>query len=282
MAHERRRGTVAWMAVRAVPRSAVLISWFVAFGLLLGVGIVLGSIGAWLAALGRAETTPDAIPYAAAVAATVGAGLLAVAVGLLVGAILPPLPAIVAGDRGRGGRRWPPPIVATPGGLPSPTGGIGLLAHLDGDGPTGRPTRCDRRARRWPRPRSSSPWPCMGLERSRPVTAAGLGRSPASAWGILVVASLGVFLGGAELMVVAIALPSIVGDFGGWSDLAHASWIVNAYLLAYVVAMPLAGRAADLWGARRLYLVALGRSSASAASAPACRASPARRPGSTG
>jgi EmrB/QacA subfamily drug resistance transporter len=84
-----------------------------------------------------------------------------------------------------------------------------------------------------------------------------MGRSPASAWGILVVASLGVFLGGAELMVVAIALPSIVADFGGWSDLAHASWIVNAYLLAYVVAMPLAGRAADLWGARRLYLVAL-------------------------
>jgi len=89
------------------------------------------------------------------------------------------------------------------------------------------------------------------------VTAVGLGRSPASAWGILVVASLGVFLGGAELMVVAIALPSIVADFGGWGDLAHASWIVNAYLLAYVVAMPLAGRAADLWGARRLYLVAL-------------------------
>jgi len=81
--------------------------------------------------------------------------------------------------------------------------------------------------------------------------------SPATAWAILVVASLGVFLGGAELMVVAIALPSIVADFGGWSDLAHASWIVNGYLLAYIVAMPLAGRAADLWGARRLYLVAL-------------------------
>ncbi|MEO8639343.1 MAG: MFS transporter [Chloroflexota bacterium] len=78
-----------------------------------------------------------------------------------------------------------------------------------------------------------------------------------TAWGILVVASLGVFLGGAELMVVAIALPSIVADFGGWADLGRASWIVNGYLLAYIVAMPLAGRAADLWGARRLYLLAL-------------------------
>jgi EmrB/QacA subfamily drug resistance transporter len=58
-------------------------------------------------------------------------------------------------------------------------------------------------------------------------------------------------------MVVAIALPSIVVDFGGWADLARVSWIINAYLVAYVVAMPLAGRGADMWGALRLYVVAL-------------------------
>ena len=81
--------------------------------------------------------------------------------------------------------------------------------------------------------------------------------SPFAAWAALVFASLGVLIGGAELMVVAIALPSIVADFGGWADLARVSWIVNAYLLAYVVAMPLAGRGADLWGARRLYVIAL-------------------------
>ncbi len=80
---------------------------------------------------------------------------------------------------------------------------------------------------------------------------------PVAAWAALAFASLGVLLGGAELMVVAIALPSIVADFGGWADLARVSWIINAYLLAYVVAMPLAGRGADLWGARRLYVVAL-------------------------
>jgi EmrB/QacA subfamily drug resistance transporter len=80
---------------------------------------------------------------------------------------------------------------------------------------------------------------------------------PAAAWAALIVASLGVLLGGAELMVVAIALPSIVADFGGWGDLGRVSWIVNAYLLAYVIAMPLAGRGADRWGARRLYVVAL-------------------------
>ncbi|MEA2545636.1 MAG: hypothetical protein QOI09_909, partial [Chloroflexota bacterium] len=42
-----------------------------------------------------------------------------------------------------------------------------------------------------------------------------------------------------------------------FSELRHASWIVNGYLLAYVVAMPLAGRLADVWGTRRLFLVAL-------------------------
>ncbi|TMB84387.1 MAG: MFS transporter, partial [Chloroflexi bacterium] len=77
------------------------------------------------------------------------------------------------------------------------------------------------------------------------------------AWSVLAVASVGVLLSGAELMVVAIALPSIVVDFGGWADLARVSWIINAYLLAFVVAMPLAGRTADLWGARRLYVIAL-------------------------
>jgi EmrB/QacA subfamily drug resistance transporter len=80
---------------------------------------------------------------------------------------------------------------------------------------------------------------------------------PVAAWAALIIASLGVLIGGAELMVVAIALPSIVADFGGWADLARVSWIVNAYLLAYVVAMPIAGRAADLFGARLLFIVAL-------------------------
>lgn len=92
---------------------------------------------------------------------------------------------------------------------------------------------------------------------SRSDGAAGVPMHPAAAWATLVVASLGVLLGGAELMVVAIALPAIVADFGGWTDLGRVSWIINGYLLAYVVAMPLAGRGADLWGARRLFVAAL-------------------------
>ena len=67
----------------------------------------------------------------------------------------------------------------------------------------------------------------------------------------------GVFLAGLELMITAVALPAIVIDLADWTRLREASWIINGYLLVYVVTMPLAGRLADLWGNRRLFLAAL-------------------------
>ncbi len=86
-----------------------------------------------------------------------------------------------------------------------------------------------------------------------------------TAWSLLAVFGIGVFLAGLELMITATALPSILLDLAvtdqvgqpAFSELRHASWIVNGYLLAYVVAMPLAGRLADVWGTRRLFLSAL-------------------------
>ena len=56
---------------------------------------------------------------------------------------------------------------------------------------------------------------------------------------------LGVLLVGIELFITAVALPQIFFDLSGWSELRRASWIVTAYLVAYIAAMPLAGRAAD-------------------------------------
>jgi MFS family permease len=78
-----------------------------------------------------------------------------------------------------------------------------------------------------------------------------------AAYVLLAVLGTGVFLAGLELMITAVALPKIVGDLADWTQLRKASWIVNAYLLFYVATMPLAGRLADLWGARRLFLGAL-------------------------
>jgi MFS family permease len=74
---------------------------------------------------------------------------------------------------------------------------------------------------------------------------------------LLAVLCVGVFLAGLELMVTAVALPSIVVDLADWSALRKASWIVNAYLLATIITMPLAGRIADRLGPRRPFLAAL-------------------------
>jgi len=74
---------------------------------------------------------------------------------------------------------------------------------------------------------------------------------------LLAVLGVGVFMAGLELMVTAVALPQILATMADWTDLRKASWIINGYLLVYVVTMPLAGRLTDTWGARRLFLAAL-------------------------
>ena len=109
-----------------------------------------------------------------------------------------------------------------------------------------------RRSRRRPRLR----------RRPSPVYPSPMSRG--SAYALLAVLGAGVFLAGLELMITAVALPTIITDLvaqdpdrpgqTAFSELRRASWIVNGYLLAYVVAMPLAGRLADVWGARRLFL----------------------------
>src|SRR6201988_1462799 len=50
--------------------------------------------------------------------------------------------------------------------------------------------------------------------------------------------------------VVATALPTIVGDLGGLSQL---SWVVTAYLLTSTVSTPLWGKLGDLYGRKRLF-----------------------------
>jgi len=68
---------------------------------------------------------------------------------------------------------------------------------------------------------------------------------------------LGVLLVGVELFITAVALPDIFFDLSGWAELRRASWIVTAYLVAYIAAMPLAGRAADRFGLPTLMILAL-------------------------
>ena len=54
--------------------------------------------------------------------------------------------------------------------------------------------------------------------------------------------------------IVSTALPTIVGDLGGISQL---SWVVTAYLLASTITTPLAGKLGDLYGRKIVLQVAL-------------------------
>lgn len=75
---------------------------------------------------------------------------------------------------------------------------------------------------------------------------------------LLAALSVGVFLVGVELLVTAVALPRILEDLADWTQLRKASWIINAYLVAYVAVMPLAGRAADRFNLPALFGASLG------------------------
>ncbi len=57
-----------------------------------------------------------------------------------------------------------------------------------------------------------------------------------------------------DALVAATALPTIAGDLDGFADLA---WITTSYLLAMAIGTVVAGRLGDMFGRRRLLLVAL-------------------------
>jgi MFS family permease len=76
----------------------------------------------------------------------------------------------------------------------------------------------------------------------------------------LLVACASVFVTSMDETVVVTALPKIIADPGiniPITQLDHAAWIVSAYLLGFVIAMPLMGRVSDIFGRRRIMLICL-------------------------
>lgn len=68
-----------------------------------------------------------------------------------------------------------------------------------------------------------------------------------------------VLLGAIDLTVIAAILPKMIIDLGvNTSDIDRYIWIVNGYLIAYIVAIPIVGRVSDLVGRKRTFLVCLG------------------------
>jgi EmrB/QacA subfamily drug resistance transporter len=63
------------------------------------------------------------------------------------------------------------------------------------------------------------------------------------------------FLAALEATAVATAMPTAVSEFG---SLERFSWTFSAYLLASTVTVPLYGKLADLFGRKRIFLIAIG------------------------
>src|SRR4051812_40799687 len=75
------------------------------------------------------------------------------------------------------------------------------------------------------------------------------------AWGALLVLCGALFLDGLDVSMVGVALPSIDGDLH--LSTSTLQWIVSGYVLGYGGLLLLGGRAADLLGRRRVFVVAL-------------------------
>src|ERR1044071_581858 len=81
----------------------------------------------------------------------------------------------------------------------------------------------------------------------------GLGRR---AWGALLVLCGSLFLDAMDVSMIGVALPSIRSDLG--LSTSSLQWVVSAYVLGYGGFLLLGGRAADLLGRRRVFLISLG------------------------
>ncbi len=80
-----------------------------------------------------------------------------------------------------------------------------------------------------------------------------------SAKGALAAALLAVFVGALDLTVIATILPRMVADLAvNTADIDRYVWLVNGYLLAYIIAIPLVGRVSDLVGRTVAFQASLG------------------------
>src|SRR5213595_1983956 len=75
-------------------------------------------------------------------------------------------------------------------------------------------------------------------------------------WGMLLVLCGVLFLDALDVSMVGVALPSIRTDLH--MSTSSLQWVVSAYVLGYGGFLLLGGRAADLFGRRRMFLISLG------------------------
>ena len=84
----------------------------------------------------------------------------------------------------------------------------------------------------------------------------GDGRLSGRAWGVLLVLCGALFLDALDVSMANVALPSIRSDLG--LSTSSLQWVVSGYVLGFGGFLLLGGRAADLLGRRRMFLISLG------------------------
>jgi MFS family permease len=87
---------------------------------------------------------------------------------------------------------------------------------------------------------------------------------------VLAAVGFGIFIAADDLTVATTMLRAMIRDLNiplpeGFD---RAAWIVNAYLVAYVAVMPVAGRLSDVWGRRRTFIAGLALFGAGSAIIP--------------
>ncbi len=95
------------------------------------------------------------------------------------------------------------------------------------------------------------PWPWM--LRHRLVTR--VEASHRYPWLVLATALFGLFTVGFTVTLLAVSIPTIANDLG--ASASTLAWVITGPLLAYAVVGPTLGKAGDLWGYKRMYLVGL-------------------------
>ncbi|MGX1907566.1 DHA2 family efflux MFS transporter permease subunit [Streptomyces phaeochromogenes] len=96
-----------------------------------------------------------------------------------------------------------------------------------------------------------TPMPTLRAATEIPVS----GRSAPPTWLVVALACAGQFLVVLDVSVVNTALPSMRADLG--LSAPGLQWVVNAYTIAFAGFMLLGGRAGDLYGRKRMFLIGL-------------------------
>jgi len=84
------------------------------------------------------------------------------------------------------------------------------------------------------------------------------GVDPAKGHLLLLLVAWGVFHSANDQTSIVVVLPALITDVGLTVDQFYqSSWVVNGYLLGYLVALPIVGRIADVYGLARVFAATL-------------------------